>query len=235
MSSFHFKYFSINQSNSLLKVGTDAMILGSIIQSVNSKRALDIGAGTGVISLMVAQKNPNLIVDAIEIDCNSFIDLETNFKKAPFSNVFTSINDNFFEYHFKYNYDLIFSNPPYYEDGYKFESDLKSHFKHAVNFSKDHFFERVSELLQENGFVYIIVPFHKLNSWIESASHSNLYLVQQFDIEGKPNKLIRAVLVFSFHKKVLENFSVTLRNEDGFYTDEYVKLTHEFHNKTPIR
>jgi tRNA1Val (adenine37-N6)-methyltransferase len=86
MSSFSFKHFSVEQSNSALKVGTDAMVLGAFIDAENANNSLDIGSGTGVLSLMIAQKNPTINVTAIEIDELSCLDCLRNFLNSPWNN-----------------------------------------------------------------------------------------------------------------------------------------------------
>ena len=100
-----------------MKVGTDSMILGAFIDSEQKKIGLDIGTGTGVLSLMVAQKNKHLVLHAIDIDENNISLANENFKKSKFENTFETINGDFLNFKPKIKYDLIFSNPQYYENG----------------------------------------------------------------------------------------------------------------------
>lgn len=236
MSHFQFKKFIIHQSRAALKVGTDSMILGAFIDGHYSRSALDIGAGTGVLSLMVAQNHPGILIDAIEIDFNSFEDLSENVLKSDFKNQIQTIYEDFFAYHFIKKYDLIFSNPPFYDDGLKFDENVNYHSKHSVNFSIAQFFLKSKELLQLNGELWIIVPYDKSKSWCYKAEQCNLNLIKHIIIEAKPGKMVRSILVFSFAKNVqLNTANFVVRDLFGFYTEEYHLLTNEFHNKKPLK
>ncbi len=236
MSRFQFKKFTINQSRASLKVGTDAMILGASIQTESPRYALDIGAGTGVLSLMIAQNHSNLIVDAIEIDENSFLDLESNVFESVFSHQIQLFNTNFFLFESDKSYDLIFSNPPFFDDGVKFSDSIEFHSKHNVNFPKLFFFQKCAKLLAIDGEIWIIVPFNKSHLWIEAALQSNLLLIKQIIVEAKPQVKIRSILVFSNSKREsIDVSSFVIRDSKGFYTHEYHVLTKEFHIKTPLK
>jgi tRNA1Val (adenine37-N6)-methyltransferase len=134
MSHFHFKRFTINQSRTTLKVGTDAMLLGAFIKTNSPRFGLDVGAGTGVLSLMVAQNHSSINIDSVEIDSKSFEDLKQNITESVFKNQINFFNIDFFAFQPNKKYDLIFSNPPFYDDGIKFNSEINFHPKHNVNF-----------------------------------------------------------------------------------------------------
>ena len=236
MSYFQFKKFIIHQSRSALKVGTDAMLLGASIKAYSPKFGLDIGAGTGVLSLMVAQNHSGILIDAIEIDLNSYEDLSENVLSSDFKNQIQTIHDDFFTYKFFKKFDLIFSNPPFYDDGLKFDENLVYHSKHSINFSIDDFFLKSKELLDVHGELWIIVPFDKTKFWVDAAIKSSLNLVKQIIIEAKPDKNVRSILVFSFDKNQIINISnFVVRDSEGFYTKEYHVLTNDFHNKRPLK
>jgi tRNA1Val (adenine37-N6)-methyltransferase len=236
MSVFHFKYFSISQSNSALKVGTDSMLLGSFLEFENPKYALDIGSGTGVLSLMFCQKYSNVKIDSVEIDSKSFIDLEYNVSQSHFKNRINVFEIDFFNFQTNQLYDVVFSNPPYYDDGVKFINNETYHSKHSNFFSKSIFFERVTHFLSKNGFLWIIVPYKQGEKWINEASNVGLILHRKIIIEGKPYVKIRSILVFSTnYRSKHDEISFVVRDENGFYTPEYQKLTAEFHNKMPIK
>lgn len=236
MSIFHFKKFSISQSNSTLKVGTDSMLLGVFASGSIPKNGLDIGAGTGVLTLMICQKYDVIHMDAIEIDPNSYSDLELNISNSPFHNRIQCLNIDFFDFRTNQTYDLIISNPPYFEDGIKFDQNLNYHYKHANFFSKDLFFLNSHLLLSLKGLLWIIVPFPNEHKWIESALNAQLYLYKRIEIEAKPHKKVRTILVFSKTKtnQIKEEVFV-IRDHDGKYTRDYQELTLEFHNKIPLR
>ena len=236
MSRFQFKHFTIHQSRSALKVGTDAMLLGASIKCDSPKFGLDVGAGTGVLSLMVSQVHSYIFIDAIEIDYNSFEDLSQNIYLSKFKDRIQSFNKDFFSYQSNKKYDLIFSNPPFYDDGFKFDENILFHSKHNLNFSVEKFFIKSLDLLDTNGEIWVIVPYVKTQFWLKEANKSHLFLVKQIMIESKPGKEVRSILVFSLsNTSELSLSTFSIRDDDGFYTDEYHLLTSEFHNKKPLR
>ncbi len=110
---FQFKYFRISQNRTALKVGTDSMLLGAFVSAKNPKYALDLGAGTGVLSLMLCQKFPTLNVEAIEIDKGAFQDCLSNVKQSSWSEQVNAIQGDYFSHVFSRSYDLIVSNPSF--------------------------------------------------------------------------------------------------------------------------
>lgn len=236
MSIFHFKYFTINQSRSALKVGTDSMVLGTLISCDNKKKGLDIGSGTGVLSLMLAQKNSEIILDAIELDTESSLDCQLNFENSDWSNRLNLVVGDFLASNWDIKYDLIFTNPPFFENSQENEKDNKTMARHSKSLPFDLLFEKVAALLDENGSFWIILPFLGKNKQIRIAELAGLSVLEEWIIEGKPNQPIRSVM--HFKKKNIENSEVQLilksfliRNTDGTYSENYKNATIDFHNK----
>lgn len=236
MSIFHFKYFTINQSRSALKVGTDSMVLGTLISCDNKKKGLDIGSGTGVLSLMLAQKNSEIILDAIELDTESSLDCQLNFENSDWSNRLNLVVGDFLASNWDIKYDLIFTNPPFFENSQENEKDNKTMARHTKSLPFDLLFEKVAALLDENGSFWIILPFLGKNKQIRIAELAGLSVLEEWIIEGKPNQPIRSVM--HFKKKNIENSEVQLilksfliRNTDGTYSENYKNATIDFHNK----
>jgi tRNA1Val (adenine37-N6)-methyltransferase len=230
MSDFHFKYFTVQQSKSALKVGTDAMVFGALIETSNSGMGLEIGSGTGVISLMLAQKTNSLEIDAIDIDLASFEESKVNFKNSPWSNRLSAFHKDFFKHETEKKYDLIFSNPPFFRKALKSENERSNISKHA-QFEFDDFFDKAVQLLNKNGHLWLIGPFDDLTFFIDEGAKSGVYPKIRWTIEGRPNKPQRFVICFSFQRGKTEQFSLTIRDESGKYSNDYIKLTKEFHNK----
>jgi tRNA1Val (adenine37-N6)-methyltransferase len=232
MSDFHFKRFSIHQSRSALKVGTDAMILGALIESSGKQKALDIGTGTGVLAMMVAQTNPSLNITAIEIDSDSFEDAKCNFRNGPFSDRLMIRNEDFTESSFTDQFDLIFSNPPFYTDTLKTTSARTNVAKHSGTLNPEILCSKVQDVLSDFGDFWLIWPFQSREEFIKAANSNNLFLKQDITLEGKPGKPVRSVFCFSKKKSEKEKCrSLVIRNESGGYSDEYKVLTVEFHGK----
>jgi tRNA1Val (adenine37-N6)-methyltransferase len=228
---FQFKYFSVQQANSALKVGTDAMLLGAYVSPENATSCLDIGAGTGVISLMLAQQNPSLQIHAIEIDTASVIDCQANFTNSKWNKNLTCIAEDFLTWQADQQYDLIVSNPPFYQNSLLSNHTLTAQSKHAVFLPFEQLFEKVSRLLAENGVFWLIVPFQDLEFVSELGNNNHLMCSQQITIEGKPGKPVRVIL--AFQKKPIQSQvkTICIRTENGNYTSQYIELTKEFHSK----
>ena len=158
---FKFKEFTINQDQCAMKIGTDSVLLGAwaSIEKIPLS-VLDIGAGTGVLSLMLAQRCSAELIDAIEIDDNAFEQCVDNFEQSPWG-------DRLFCYHasleefieeIEDKYDLIICNPPFYSEDYKTKSDQRdlARFQDAMPF--EHLLKSVSKLLSENGIFSVVIP-----------------------------------------------------------------------------
>jgi tRNA1Val (adenine37-N6)-methyltransferase len=230
MSEFHFKYFTVQQSKSALKVGTDAMVLGALIQNTNAQDALEIGSGTGVISLMLAQKINSIKINAIDIDLASFEESEVNFKNSPWSERLTAFHKDFFELDGDKKYDLIFSNPPFFRKALKSGNERSNISKHA-QFEFADFFTQVVNLLNDDGELWLIGPFEDRTLFMNEAASAGIYPKQIWTIEGRPNKPNRFVISFAFQKINTLQFSLVVRDELGRYSNDYVELTKDFHSK----
>jgi len=234
MSVFYFKHFHLHQENSLLKVGTDAMLLGAFVEvDAQVQNILDIGAGTGVISLMLAQKFELAQIDAIEIDESSCIDTKRNFEESSWSERLVLFQKDIKEFNFSKKYDLIVSNPPYYESAYFDETNKKHSAKHnKLNLAISELFDIVQLNLTDEGNFWVILPSENFNKWKEVAHGLGLELLKQINVYGKPNSLKRVVAKFSKNKADCESLDFIIRNTDGSYTDEYKRLTIDYHHKT---
>lgn len=229
MSVFQFKEFSIIQDVSAMKVGTDAMILGSLINSNSKVNCLDVGTGTGVLSLMIAQRNSDICIQAIEIDSESAEEAQINFQNSAWSNRLSLVQSDFRAFSSEIQFDLIISNPPYFENGILNESSRKANTRHEDSLPLIELFQRVESLLTSNGHFWLILPYETANKWKIKAKGLNLFCEQEIIIYGKSNLPKRTVFCFSkIGMKCIES-SIVIRNNDNSYTDEYKKLTVDFH------
>lgn len=227
---FKFKHFSVHQSNSALKVGTDAMLLGALVNADNPSRCLDIGTGNGVIALMLAQKFPNTSVVAVEPDDTSLIDCKQNFLESDWNRRMEIVHSDIQNFNTDYTFDLIVSNPPFYENSLLTEDSRSNGAKHASEDQLKNFFLRSQELLTEKGEFWIILPSENHKKWISYATEIGLSLHIHIQIEAKPTVIKRCVLVFGLLpiNKVLKK-TFLLRTASNEYSSEYKELTKEFH------
>ncbi len=234
MSIFKFKKFNVDQSNAPQKIGTDAMVLGALIkpESIgveNPKLILDIGTGCGVIALMLAQHYPGAQITGLDIDVQAVLQAKSNFENANFPNHFESLQQNFLEYTPFRKFDLIVSNPPYFNTKMPSSDEQRSLARHENSMSLQDLINHSAELLTENGELWMIVPSERTGVLINQDL--NLHLKQRIKIFGKPNRHVRDVLVFSKqgNKRINSIKDLTIRNDDNQYTEEYKILTLDFH------
>jgi tRNA1Val (adenine37-N6)-methyltransferase len=235
MSSFHFKYFSIKQDDTAMKVGTDAMLLGSFVDVRLKNRALDVGSGTGVLACMLAQQKSDLVVDAIEIEENAFRELVHNANNASFSKQIKPILGDLLVYKPICKYDLIVSNPPYFEDTFLSEDNTRNLARHVLDLTPLKLLKFCSEFLTDNGDCWFIIPHTLVSKWQFYAENVGLYFTAEYQIMGVPGKHVRSILRFSRYAVPIVREVFVIRTEAGNYTNEYILKTSEFHFKSPIR
>ena len=172
-----------------MKVGTDSMLLGSIIDSNGAKNGLDLGAGTGVLSLMLAQQNDEIRIDAIEKDLASSKECQFNFMQSIWSDRLTTIQASYFSFSFDKKYDLIFSNPPFYLEEEKNTKNANQLSKHMSFNDLKTFATLVVKNLSPSGNFWIIAPY----SFIKLIRDNNLFKPLEINglhiIHSKRNKL----------------------------------------------
>jgi tRNA1Val (adenine37-N6)-methyltransferase len=229
MSIFKFKHFSVQQANSAMKIGTDAMVFGAMLPVLNKKKALDVGTGTGVLSLMSAQKNQLIQIDAIEIEQAAYEEAKLNVQNSDFKQQIKVFQGDFLQYHKEESYDLIFSNPPYFENSSKSDNRSKNVARHNDYLPFDLFFQKATSLLSDEGDFLLIVPYSLKENLLQLATINMLFLNKLVNIYGKPSNLNRVVLNFSKKESALKTANFIIRTEEGAYTSEYKDLTKEFH------
>jgi tRNA1Val (adenine37-N6)-methyltransferase len=231
-SVFKFKKFTILQEKSALKVGTDSMLLGSLIDPSHATRGLDLGTGTGVLALMITQKAKGISVDAIDSDYDSYLECCTNFKNSPWSNRLNAHLGNYFDYFTTETYDLIFANPPFYIELERNTKSLNIQTKHTNQNELSHLISLVSRHLSAQGVFWIVVPYSLHKYILEESKLNKLYINNIIVINSKSNKRnTRVIMSFSFIEISPVHREFTIRNQDNSYTKEYISLTRDFHFK----
>jgi tRNA1Val (adenine37-N6)-methyltransferase len=236
MSKFTFKQFSIEQDKTAMKVGTDGVLLGSWAPiGHNPFSILDIGAGTGIIALMLAQRTSAEQIDALEIDEEAYEQAVDNFENSPWGDrlfCFHAGLDEFIEEP-EDEYDLIVSNPPFYAEDYKTENDQRdlARFQDAMPFEE--LIEAADLLLSENGIFAVILPFKEEQKFISLAKEFELYPTKITHVKGTPKSEIkRSLLAFSRNEN--QEFDIDeliIEIDRHVYTPEYIELTKDFYLK----
>ena len=249
MSVFRFKYFNVVNERSAMKVNTDGVLLGAAMTILPAdRRLLDIGTGTGTIALMAAQRalgipgqalademrsGDDLMIDAIDIDEPSASEAAANFGESPWAEHLRAHNLSLQDFADSEpcKYDLIFSNPPYFEDSCIAPDERKSTARHtSVGFSYRDIFEFASERLAENGRVSLVLPADQEAALCRYARMCGLHLFRIMRIRTVERKApIRIITEFSRQRcQTPAEELLTIMNE-GKYTQEYLSLTKDFY------
>ena len=230
---FKFKQFSVKQQKSAMKIGTDAVLLGAWTSLENMPFSiLDIGTGTGVIALQLAQRSNADTIDAIEIEANAYEEAVTNFENSDWS-------DRLFCYHcslaeftqeIEEKYDLIISNPPFYTADFHSNNKQRTNARSTSSLSFEDLLLSVSKLLSTNGTFSVIIPFSEEANFINIANLNNLFLQRITHVKGNVHsKIKRSLLAFSFSEKTIEKSELIIEIERHRYTKEYLDLVKDFY------
>ncbi|WP_027383679.1 tRNA1(Val) (adenine(37)-N6)-methyltransferase [Epilithonimonas caeni] len=234
MKPFRFQQFDIDQSSDVFRVGTDAVLLGALSNVVNAKQILEVGTGTGIISLMLAQRNPNANILAIDINSEAVNVSQNNFSNSPFFDRIKSRLQDFKNFETEEKFDLIISNPPYFEINTS-EKDILARQRLELDFSD--LVKKSRQLLSDEGLFSVIIPIDSEKEFTQIGLSNNLFLQRKVIIKGiKTAEPKRVVLEYSFKKleTIIENF--VIEKSPRVYSDEYLELTKDFHlfNKKPL-
>jgi tRNA1Val (adenine37-N6)-methyltransferase len=230
---FNFKQFTVIQEKSAFKVGTDGVLLGASAKVSDKDKVLDIGTGTGLISLMIAQRCDAEIF-AIEPDQQSYTEASENVHKSKWSSRIKVINTNLQNYFpEEMKFDLIVSNPPYFTDSLKNPDPRKSGTRHTDSLTSTELLYGTSRLLESNGIFQVIMPYAEGNLLIAEAAQYGLFCFDILKIRPLPTSEIRRlILTFSKErKKATEKFLTIEHGPRHEFTEEYINLTKDFYLK----
>ena len=234
MKPFRFQQFDIQQSADVFRVGTDAVLLGALANVSKATNVLEIGTGTGIISLMIAQRNPQAQILAIDINAEAVNISQTNFSNSRFSDRIKSQLQDLKNFETEEKFDLIISNPPYFEINCS-EKDILARQRLELNFSD--LVKKSSQLLSGNGLFTVIIPVDSEKEFIETCFKYNLFLQRKVSIKGiKTSEPKRLVLEYSLKESETKVENLVIEKSPRVYSDEYLELTKNFHlfNKKPL-
>jgi len=234
MKPFRFQQFDIQQNADVFRVGTDAVLLGALANISNCENVLEVGTGTGIISLMIAQRNPEAHILAIDINSEAVNISQANFVNSPFSNRIKSKLQDFKNFETDEKFDLIISNPPYFEINNS-EKDILARQRLELSFSD--LIKKSNQLLSEKGLLSVIIPIDSEQEFTQICLNNNFFLQRKVIIKGiKTSGPKRLVLEYSFSESetIIEKFAI--EKLPRVYSDEYLELTKDFHqfNKKPL-
>jgi len=234
-NSFQFKQFRIIQERSAMKVGMDGVLLGAWIDPSGAERILDVGTGTGLIALMMAQKNPFAAVDALEIDQEAFQEAGLNVQQSAWSDRIQLECCDFREFVYRsiLNYDLIVCNPPFFANGVKAPAQNRALARHADSLPLDVLLSGATNLLRDTGRIALIQPFESLQEIEQLAVSNHLFVSRLCRIKPNPQKPIFRILIeLTNHVCEISNECLMIEYEKHHdYTQEYKELTRDFYLK----
>lgn len=232
---FKFKQFTIYQDCCAMKVGTDGVLIGAwgAVGAETEADILDIGSGTGVVSLIAAQRNPNAKITAIEIDADSAMQSKENFDNSVFKNRMDVLNISLqdFVVQCPQKYKYILSNPPYFINSLKSDEKSRALARHTDSLPYDVLANSVAVLLDENGIFSAIFPYVEANIFIAIAATKGLYCHKKTEVRGRSNGQIKRVLLqFGFERTELFEDSLEIELEKRHeYSQKYIELTSPYY------
>ena len=215
-----------------MKVCTDACLFGAMIAHypLPIANCLDIGTGTGLLSLMVAQKNPSSRIDAVEIDTDTAEQAKNNFAASPWAERLHVFNTDALSFKADKKYDCIISNPPFFEDDLKSVDETKNNAKHNTTLSLVQLLKVVETHLSKDGSFAVLLPYHRVNYFNKEAVKNNLHLNQQISVrQTSGHDFFRGILFFSRIKNKLQNTEIIIKDNEGKYTDAFVAALKDYY------
>jgi tRNA1Val (adenine37-N6)-methyltransferase len=233
--AFRFKQFSIVQQNVGMKLNTDGVLLGAWTSVTNRRALLDIGTGTGIIALMLAQKsNEKARIDAVEIDPLACLDAFTNINNCPFYKKLSLFNSSIQDFILTKHrsYDCIVSNPPYFTDSTSPSTDQKAMGKHTVTLTHTELIDCVAKLLTDRGKFSVILPDNEGRKMIKLAKSRALYPNKITEVSSVVGRGIERLLIeFGRTDTETQIDHLVIKDIDGTYTQDYIDLTKDFYLK----
>lgn len=226
---FKLKQFTVNQGNCAMKVCTDACLFGAWVAStINNKKfnpenILDIGAGTGLLSLMLAQKTTALI-SAIEIDEAAAIQTRQNFQASPWNDRLKIYNQSIQSFNALHKFDLVISNPPFYNNALQSADEKRNLALHTTSLSYHDLISSANNLLSENGLFAVLLPFSNAAAFIELADKLHIYLINRTNVkQTTAHSFFRSMMLFSKKQQPLQTNEISIK-ENNNYTADFVEL-----------
>ncbi len=225
---FRFKRFDVAQQGAGLKVNTDGVLLGAVAGAGRVRNVLDIGSGTGLIALMLAQRFPDATVHALEPEKTAYALSRYNFSRSPWAERMKVFRTELQKFRPPVRYDLMVSNPPFSGEAH---GEARNRARNPVFLPLEEIFRFSRQFLEANGLLWIIWPWIGKYELLDAAYRNEMFPVRSMEIREAKNKPIkRGIWVFSReHKRDFEQDTLILTDESGQKTEEFAKLVSDFY------
>lgn len=210
-----------------MKVCTDACLFGSTIPVVEKENfhVLDIGTGTGLLSLMLAQRSRTALIDALEIESGAASQAAENFMDSPWADRLNAMHTDALRFNPTHPYDLIISNPPFFEGDLLSGDHEKNSAKHCRSLTLQQLAERGAEWLSPNGILALLLPYHRLKEFEEIGRLQGLYLQKKILVRQSPkHDFFRGILFFRKKESRLATDELVIRELNGGYSEVFKSL-----------
>lgn len=228
---FKFKKFTVFQSDCAMKVCTDACLFGAILpkEFESNCKALDIGSGTGLLSLMFTQNNPTCKIDAVEIDELATIQCKQNVELSSWQENINVHHSDIKAFQSNTKYDCIFSNPPFYSSDLKGNDDKKNVAKHHVTLKFSELLNSVKQLLKINGIFYVLIPFSLEEEFIKKATDVELFPLNITRVkQTNLHNYFRSIICFTDKPQQISEAEISIKVNNE-YSAEFKALLQDFY------
>ena len=233
--SFQFKQFTIWQDKCAMKVGTDGILLGAWVNLTENAQILDIGTGTGLLALILAQRSQTSLhttIVAVEIDDEAYQQATDNIQKSPWGDRIQTYHSSIqnFAINCSQQYDLIISNPPFFENAYKASQASRTLARHSDSLLQTDILEIANQLLKPDGHLAVIYPTDLAHKFLSKAREFDLWCDRQVNIKPTPQGSIKRIaLEFSKTQYLFRETSLTIEESKHIYTEDYIALVKDFY------
>ncbi|HLP52299.1 MAG TPA: methyltransferase [Chitinophagales bacterium] len=233
---FRFKQFTVAQDKCAMKVNTDGVLLGAWavtrLAGPTPTRFLDIGTGTGVIALMMAQNFSTAHIDAIDIDGSAYQQAKENLENSPWADRLAAIHTPLQDYMPAHAYDVVISNPPYFVDDFKTGNAQKDLAKHSTALTYADLIEGIKRLLSTAGRAFLVIPVFNVEVLEPLANAAGLYVTAMAEVtavQGKNPYL--ALMQLQWERSANEKETITIQQPSGEFTAQYKEVTKDYYLK----
>lgn len=222
------KQFDIRHAKSSMKVGTDALLLGSFVNLNPNSHVLEVGCGCGVISLMLAQRFEDTEIVAIDIDSDSVDETRFNFKNSPFGSRMEVVQSDYQHFDSKNLFDHVVCNPPFFSGSLVAPSRKRHLARHQDQFNLSGFFQKMTSLTKESGELSVIFPASDIELWKWEAGFKNWYPKEILQVRHSPDHPVkRIILTFSKKRHLPQSAEMSIHNLNN-YSENYVRMMRNF-------
>ncbi len=235
MAGFAFKQFCIEQENTAMKVSTDGILLGAWVNLSGVKSLLDVGAGTGLLSLMCKQRAECLFVTAVEIESGAFQDSSLNIQNSPWQGGISLHQSAIQDFQTETKFDLVISNPPYFNDSLKGPSAARNLARHTDSLSFSALLNEFKRLSHSKSRLAVVLPYKEGLEFIALAQPQGLHIVRKCEVKTTERKAASRLLLefeYATNSGLIEAENTVLCiHENGQYSEDFTALCRDFYLK----